>query len=226
MKIQAIMFMRNELKGAQFTLENFRKHNPDIPVRIINGGVDCSEYVLHIDGVEIVNTTNLWHFNAASLAMGGFTPEYFDYLFEYGLNQNYTHTLYLEPDVLTNRAITIPPKYDISGPLNMCHQNDYALYDAFGINEYRVHTGCGGTIYTYNYFKTVKEKGYDIYQRLYDKYSKHYYQDIIATLVARLYGMTFGHWEEVSNIPAHIIGNQIVPVNMNATLVHKYKINE
>lgn len=225
MKIQAILVMCNDFKGAQFTLENFRKHNPEVPIRVINGGNDCTPYVSHISDVEIINTPNLWNANTTCRVFG-LGPKYFDYLFEYGLDCNYTHTLYLEPDVLTNRAITIPPQYDISGPLNICSPTDYPLYDALGINDYRVHTGCGGTIYSYNYFKTIKVKGFEIYQQLYDLYPQHYYQDLIATVVARVHGLSFGHWKECSNIPAHIIDNQIVPVNMNATLVHKYKTIE
>jgi hypothetical protein len=224
MKIQAIMFMCNDFKRAQFTLENFRLHNADIPIRVVNSGGESPEpYLSHIAGIEFIDAPNLWHKKTAC-GTGSFSPQYFDYLFEYGLDPNYTHTLFLETDVLTNRAITIEPQYDLAGPLNVCGSSEHALYDALGINDYRVHTGCGGTMFSYNYFHTIKNNNFKFYQQLYDDYPHHYFMDLIGTLVARLHGLTFGHWEECSNVPHHIIGYKIKNVDMNATLVHNYKV--
>jgi len=224
MKIQAILFMCNDFKRAQFTLENFRKHNPEVPIRVINsGGQSPEQYLHHIGAIEFIDAPNIWH-KRTHCGTGSFGPAYFDYLFDYGLNHNYTHTLYLETDVLTNRAITIEPQYDISGVVLNCGPHAYALYDALGIEHFRVHTGCGGTMFSYNYFKTVKENNYALYQKLFDDYPQHYFMDLISTLAARVHGLTFGHWEEVSNCPAHIIGYCIKGVDMNATLIHNYKI--
>jgi hypothetical protein len=129
----------------------------------------------------------------------------------------------LEPDVLTNRAITIEPKYDISGVLSNCGPGEYLFYAALGLKDNLVHTGNGGTIYSSNYFTTVKQKGYDIYRRLFELYPQHYHQDLIATVVARLYGLSFGHWEECSQIYGQIIDMKYHQLNPNATLIHGYK---
>lgn len=224
MKIQAIMFMCNDFKRAQFTLENFRKHHDDVPVRVVNSGGESPEpYLSHITGIQFIDAPNLWH-KKTHCGVGSFDPRYFDYLFEYGLNPNYTHTLFLETDVLTNRAISIAPSYDMAGPTNFCGPSEHVLYDAVNINSYRVHTGCGATIFSHNYFTTIKAGNYFMYQRLFDVYPQHYFMDLIATIVARLHGLTFGHWEEVSNIPMHVIGYNIKHVDMNATLVHNYKV--
>jgi hypothetical protein len=216
--------MCNEFKGAQFTLENFRLHNADIPIRVVNsGGQSPEQYLRHIKNIEFIDAPNLWH-KCTSDGIGSLGPMFFDYLFDYGLNENYTHTLYLEPDVLTNRAITIEPQYDISGVLSNCGAGEHAFYDALGINDYRVHTGNGGTIYKHNYFATIKQNGYEIYQQLFKSYSQHYHQDLIATVAARLHGLTFGHWEECSQTYGQIIDGKFYQLNPNATLIHGYKI--
>jgi len=224
MNYHAIMFMCNDFKRAQFTLENFRKHNPGISIRVVNSGGDSPEpYLSHVGGIEFIDAPNLWHKKTAC-GTGSFGPQYFDYLFEYGLDPNYTHTLFLETDVLTNRAVTCVPRYDMSGPVNFCGPAEHALYDAVGISEYRVHTGCGGTMFSKRYFTTIKAGNYALYQKLFDAYPQHYFMDLIGTIVARLHGLTFGHWTEVSNIPQHVIDREVKKVNMNATLVHNYKV--
>jgi hypothetical protein len=48
--------------------------------------------------------------------------------------------------------------------------------------------------------------------------------DMILTLIGRKAGLSFGHWEEVSNIPIHVINNKFVNADMNATLIHNFKI--
>jgi hypothetical protein len=224
MKIQAIMFMCNDFKRAKFTLENFSKHNPNIPIRVVNsGGNDPKEYLKHINNIEFINAPNLWH-KKTLCGVGSFGPQYYEYLFEYGLNENFTHTLFLETDVLTNRKITIEPKYDISGPNNPCGHNEHVLYDFLKIHENRMHTGCGATMFSLNYFKKIKSLNFYLFQELFDKFSSNYFMDLISTLVARDAGLTFGHWEEVSNVPVHHIHGKLVNCDMNATLVHNFKV--
>ena len=48
--------------------------------------------------------------------------------------------------------------------------------------------------------------------------------DLILTLASRVNGLTFGHWEEVSNIPIHFINGRMINADMNKTLIHNYKI--
>jgi len=140
MKIQAILFMCNDFDRAKFTLENFNKHNPDIPIRIINsGGKDPKPYLSHILNTEIINAPNLWH-KKTSCGKGSFGPEFINYFFEYGYNSKFSHTLLLETDVLTNRAITKEPLYDIAGPTNPCGHNEHILYDYLKIKGNRLHT--------------------------------------------------------------------------------------
>jgi hypothetical protein len=60
MKIQAILFMCNDFARARFTLENFNKWNPEVPIRVINSGGDCPKpYLEHITNIEFVNAPNL-----------------------------------------------------------------------------------------------------------------------------------------------------------------------
>jgi len=226
MKIQAILFMSNDFSRAKFTLENFSKHNPIIPIRIINsGGEDPKPYLIHIPNTEFINAPNLWH-KKTSCGKGSFGPEFVEYFFEYGYNPKFTHTLLLETDVLTNRQIIKEPIYDISGPTNPCGENEHILYDYLGIIDNHLHTGCGGTIFTYKYFDTIINcrDYFNLYQELFDKFSANYFMDLILTLVGRKAGLTFGHWEEVSNIPIHFVNNKICLTDYTKTLIHNFKI--
>lgn len=224
MKIQAILFMCNDFARAKFTLENFSKWNPDMPIRIINSGGDSPKsYLEHIPYTEFINAPNLWH-KKTHCGKGSFGPQFADYLFDYGLNNNYTHTLLLETDVLTNRPITVEPIYDISGPCNPCGHNELVLYEYLNINDNKVHTGCGGTIFSLNYFRTIKNNNYNFFREIFDKFPQHYYMDLILTLAARTHGLSFGHWVEVSNIPGHYINQTVRLVDMNKTLIHNFKV--
>jgi hypothetical protein len=215
--------MKNDFERAFFTLNSFRRHHPNTPIRVINaGGKDPSKYLSSI-GVEIIHADDLWH-KKTLCGVGSFGPRYYDYLFEYGLNSNYSHTLYLETDVLTNRKISITPKYELSGPNNPCGHNEFVLYEYLNIHDNFLHTGCGGTMFSYNYFKTISENNFKFFQDIFDKFAPNYFMDLISTLAARVHGLSFGHWEEVSNIPIHVIDNKFVNVDMNATLIHNFKV--
>jgi hypothetical protein len=224
MKIQAILFMCNDFARAKFTLENFSKWNPDIPIRIINSGGDSPKpHLQHINNTEFIDAPNLWH-KKTHCGKGSFGPEFIKYFFDYGLNSSFTHTLLLETDVLTNRKITIEPKYDIAGPTNPCGHNELILYNYLNINDNLFHTGCGGTIFSYKYFDTIFNKNYSFFLDIFDKFPQNYFMDLILTLASRVNGLTFGHWEEVSNIPIHFINGRMINADMNKTLIHNYKI--
>jgi hypothetical protein len=224
MNIQAILFMCNDFARAKFTLENFSKWNPDIPIRIVNSGGDSPKpYLQHIPNTEFIDAPNLWH-KQTLCGTGSFGPRFADYFFDYGLNNNYSHTLLLETDVLTNRQITISPKYEMSGPCNPCGHNENILYEYLGITDNLVHTGCGGTIFSYKYFDTIHKTNFNFFQNMFDKFSSNYFNDLILTLAARVSDLSFGTWEEVSNIPIHYINGQLVKANLTKTLIHNYKI--
>jgi len=224
MNIQAILFMRNDFERAFFTLHSFRRHHPNTPIRVINaGGKDPSKYLSSI-GAEIIHTDNLWH-KQTHCGVGSFGPRFADYFFEFGLNNTFTHTLLLETDVLTNRTISIEPKFDIAGPNNPCGPQEVGLYDVLDIKEPKIHTGCGGTIFSSKYFTTIKEKNmFVLFQELFDKFPQNYFMDMILTLIGRKAGLSFGHWEEVSNIPIHVVDGKFVNADMNATLLHNFKV--
>jgi hypothetical protein len=228
MKLQAIIFMCNDFKRLDFTLEGFTKHNPDIPVLVVNsGGNPPNEITDKYSSVTLNNAPNLWHKQNHS-GPGSFGPQYYDYLFEYGLNENFTHTIFLETDVQTNGKIVHEPLYDLSGPLGGNGAAEDFLYTYYNIPEPRLHTGCGGTAFSLNYFKTIKEKNYDFFQKAFDKMSRHYFMDMITTFAARRAGLTFGDWDAVSNheyTHKKIQGNYVrVPCDYTASLVHNIKV--
>jgi FkbM family methyltransferase len=222
MKIQAILVMKNDFTKLDFTLSNFCKHNPDIPVLVLNAGGESPEQITKkYHSVNLKHCEDLW-------AKPSFGPKFADYFFEYGLNENFTHTILLETDVLTNQKITKLPLYDISGCLN--YGGSHQIYEFLGIKDDHFHTGCGGTIFSLNYFKKIKENNYNIFQTVYEKYPNEYFMDLMLTLAARVNGLTFGDWEEVSNVTGHLkkINDtyQLASCNYSATMVHHYKVND
>lgn len=223
MNIQTILVMCNDFERAFFTLHTFRRHHPNVPIRVINsGGKDPSSYLSSLN-VEVVHSHNLWH-KKTHCGVGSFHPDFAKVLFEYGMNKKYDHTLFLETDVLTNRPITIEPKFHISGVTNPCGPKEMALYDHLNINSNFLHTGCGGTIFSSKYFFHIYENNFNFFTDMFDKYPENYFMDMILTLAARVSGLSFGYWEEVSNIPIYHIGNQSYNANYNQTLVHNFKI--
>lgn len=222
--IQAILFMCNDFARAKFTLENFVKWNSSIPIRIINsGGKSPKCYLEHIPNITFIDADNLWH-KKTHCGKGSFDYRFADYLFDYGLNSDFDYTLCLETDVLTNRSISIIPQFHMSGPITPCNDKEKKLYEYLNVSDPFHHTGCGATMYSYSYFKTIKEKNFDFFIDMFNKFPEHYYMDLIATLAARVNGLSFGHWEEVSNIPGHFIDNRWTRTNYNATMIHNYKI--
>ena len=226
MKIQALLFMCNDFSRAKFKLENFYKHNPDIDIKVINSGGDSpKKYLQHIKSIiEFIDTEDLWH-RQTWCGRGGFGLKYIDILFKYGLDTRYTHTLYLETDVLTNRKITIEPQYDLAGLFVGCGPKEKFLWNYMNIDNYHYHSGCGGTIFTYNFFHTIynDDSKFVLFKELYNKFPQHYYIDLIITLIARVSNVTCGPWEEVSDVRGHIVNGQYTK-NLSSTLLHGYKV--
>lgn len=228
MNIQAILFMCNDFARAKFTLENFSRWNPEIPIRIINsGGNSPRPHLEHIPNTEFIDAPNLWH-KQTVCGIGSFGPKYYDYLFEYGLNNQYTHTLLLETDVLTQRKIIKQPTYDISGITNFGGHE--SIYNFLNIDGHKLHSGCGGTLLSYNYFERIaSDKNIkDLFNILFDKFSEYYYMDFITTIIGRKAGCSLGNWSEVSETKSyhgiHMDKEYLVLPNPAATLIHNYKI--
>lgn len=227
MKIQAILFMCNDFAGAKFTLENFNKWNPEIPIRVINSGGNCPKpYLSHIKNIEFINAPNLWH-KKTLCGKGSFGPMFSQYFFDFGLNKDFSHTLLLETDILTNRSITMPPKYDISGITNFGGHEK--VYNYLQLKGHRLHSGCGGTIFSHNYFnQIIKSNNYLLFNDLFNKFSEYYYMDFILTVIGRKANCTLGNWAEVSETKNYMaIQNDTIFIkspDMNATLIHDYKI--
>tara|TARA_B100001094_G_scaffold88542_1_gene84653 strand:+ start:3941 stop:4612 length:672 start_codon:yes stop_codon:yes gene_type:complete len=223
MKIQTILFMCNDFARAKFTLENFNKWNPESPILVVNSGGESPErHLKHIPNTSFIDAPNLWH-KKTSCGQGSFGPLFADYLFDYGLNSEYDYTLLLETDVLTNRKISTEPRYDISGPTNFCGETELPLYEHLSL-EPDVHTGCGATMFTHNYFKHIKDNNYIFFKNLFESHSKHYFMDLVLTLAARVCDLSYGYWEETANVPIHQWQGKICPADYNKTLIHNYKI--
>ena len=224
MNIQAILFMCNDFSRANFVLDNFCKHNPDIPITTINSGGEPPEKHLNkYDQNTIINCEDLWH-KGTHCGRGGFGLKYVEKLFEFGLNKRFTHTLYLETDVLTNSKITQCPKYDLSGVFVTCGPKENFLWKYFNIKDNHYHTGCGGTIFSYTFFDTIYSNYYHLFYDVFKKFPENFYVDLIITLIARYANLTVGPWEEVSDLRSYWNGNVFVPGNSKNTLVHGYKI--
>lgn len=217
MKIQAFLAMKNDFKRLDFTLEKFCYYNPDIPVLVMNAGGNSPEKITQkYNNVSVSHCEDLW-------VTPSFGPKFADYFFNFGLNEKFTHTILLETDVLTNDKIKIPPKYDVAGCLN--YGGSMEIYKHLNILDDLYHTGCGGTIFSYRYFKTIRENNFNFFKEMYEKFPKDYYMDLMLTLAARVHGLSHGHWEEVSNVTGHINENkQFVNCNFYATMVHHFKV--
>jgi len=227
MKIQAILFMCNDFARAKFTLENFSKWNPEIPIKVVNsGGEPPKPHLDHIDNIEFIDAPNLWH-KKTICGKGSFGPVFADYFFQYGNNKKFTHTLLLETDVLTSRKITIKPEFDISGVTNF--GGNELVYNFLNIKSNRLHSGCGGTMFSINYFiKIMTAENYRFFNILYNKFPQYYYMDFILTIIGRHSGCTLGNWVEVSETkPFMAIKNDLIfksKANLNATLLHDFKV--
>ena len=165
MNIQAVLFMCNDFARAKFTLENFSRWNPEILITIINSGGECPKpYLSHIKNTQFIDAPNMWH-KKTHCGKGSFDFRFFQYFFNAGTNESYSHTLLLETDVLTNRKITKTPLYDISGITKF--GGDENIYKYLNLNTNRLHSGCGGTIFSRGYFSKIIKKLFLSLQLLY-----------------------------------------------------------
>lgn len=228
MKIQAIMMMKNDIKRMDFVLYNFFKYNPDIPVLIYNcGGISPNNEVKKYKNARLIDYEDIWH-KKTHCGNGSFDPRWFDLMFEYGLNKNYTHTLFLETDVLTTKKISIKPKYDMSGILNYCGSKDIELYKYLNLSV-APHSSCGATIFKTSFFEKCLPN-LEIINYLYMSRPQNFYADLIMTLLGRISGCSYGYWEEVSDLRGFQVidkeGNyNLVPSSdYSTTFIHSLKV--
>lgn len=228
MRIQAVMMMKNDHQRMDFVLEHFTKHNPDIPVTVYNcGGVSPLKYTKKYSNVHLIEYDDIWH-KKTLCGVGSFDPRWFELMFKHGLDKNYTHTLFLETDVFTTRKITIEPKYDMSGILNFCGNNEVELYKSLNL-PYAPHSSCGSTIFRKGFFdKSIKN--IEVVNKIFIERPYNFYQDLIMTIIGRISGCTYGHWEECSDLRGYHIpdSNQKLVYHptsdYSTTFVHSLKV--
>jgi hypothetical protein len=236
-KYKAVLFMCNDEPRAEFVIENFTKHNPDIPLVVYNGGRSAL-YLKDKYKISLIEGKNLWHKTTRN-PPGSFSYEWFEYLFFMGENMEQDYLIFLETDVKVNRPIQGEPQYDISGPTTFCGPLDQVVaYDFWGgylkgtMDDQtdwgpKIHTSMGGTVFKKSFFKACKEN-LKYVKMAYDLIPLNCYQDLMMTLLARFSGCTYGDWSEASDTRGvfRLINNQWYhePCNENCALIHNYKV--
>ena len=238
MKYLAILFMCDDIRRAEFTIENFQKHNPDIHLIVYNGGSSV-KYFKDKYNIELIEGPNLWHKDTRG-PPGSFSYGWFEYLFHTHQKYDPDYLIFLETDVKTNKKIENEPKYDISGVCLGCgslerivmyyYWGDYLLGKDFSGSDnwsHKFHTGMGGTAFSRNFFKKCKDNLH-IVEKCYKLLPFCSYQDLMATLLARYSGCSMGDWEETSDTrgTSRIIDGRWAYESMNdrCALIHNYKV--
>lgn len=234
MKYHAVLFMCDDLTRAEWVATSFKRHNPDIPLSVYNGGVDDAATRTRVVADHYEAGPNLWHANTVS-PHGSFGYDFFERFYALAEMRDADFTVYLETDVQVNRAITQDPKWDISGVLSdagaPCDQVAYEFWGVApdsGPNARKAHTGCGGTAFSRNYFSKTR-RNLPLVKKAYDTIPGCFYADLMATLLGRHSGCSYGDWIEVSSVffsgrfddDRNLYG---VAPDLNATMVHGVKI--
>ena len=253
MKIKAILPVYSEwsdgeeLFKLEKTLENFFKHNPSIPVTVINdGGKSPVEIVRKFDNCYLIeDKKNSWVQNSKFNFTGAPGFLWFKRLYQFAEQEDYTHILYLETDVLTRYRISRVPKYEIAGCgfVSWDQANDFYC-DFFGLpktkhikfkdltyegNDYHneisfLHYGTGGTIFSKSFFEKTS-KNLNIIERLGKEHSSNFLQDLAITALAHVSDCSIGEWEDVCTHPESAVWlKEDVYRKENGTeaLVHQY----
>lgn len=237
MTYTAFLTMCNDEKRAEFVLDNFTRHNPDIPVIVYNGGESAAHLQdkFNIDYREGIN-----HWNNFLPGVGSFTYKWFEMIFDIGLNMDTDHLIFLETDVLTTGKIQEDPIYEMAGPMIGCgdlesiqayrYWGEYVPWKA-GDEKitwiHKLHSGLGATCYKKSFFekclpnlKWVKEA--------YKMIPFSCFQDINISLLARYSGCTFGDWSEATDTrgTVRIKDDSLYFESCISTipLIHNYKI--
>lgn len=227
MKIQAIMMMKNDITRMQFVLDNFFKHNPEIPVLVYNcGGKSPKEEIKKYENAKLIDYDDIWHKKTSSSG-GSFDPRWIKLMYEYGNNKDYTHTLFLETDVLTTKKITIEPKYDMSGILNYCGSDEDGFYTYLNLKK-DFHSGCGSTIFNNSFFEKISSN-LKLVDKWFEERPRNFFGDLVISVLGRISGCSYGYWEECSDLRGYYIPKNneyiLVPTSdYSTTFVHSLKI--
>ena len=241
MKYLAMLFMCNDEKRAEFVIENFNKHNPEIHLVVYNGG-KSAKYLSEKYDIELIEGRNVWH-NKTRHSPGSFDYEWFELLFKMHEKYDPDYLIFLETDVKVNRKIQKEPEYDIAGPVVSCGMMEqlvmYDYWDSYikGENfhedrytnwDHKFHTGMGATALSRNFFQTCKSK-LNLVKQCYELIPFNCYQDVLITCFARSCGCSMGDWSEVSDTRGtkrKITDKQwrSESCDNNAALIHNYKI--
>jgi len=237
MSYTAFLTMCNDETRAEFVLENFTRHNPDIPVIVYNGGNSAS-YLQERYDIDYREGPNFW--NVFLPGVGSFTYDWFDLIFDIGLSMSTDHLIFLETDVLTTRKLETEPQYDISGPLVSCGElESLQAYRYWGeyvpwkegkktiLWNHKFHTGIGATCYKKNFFQKC-EGNLKWIKEAYKMIPFSCFQDVNISLLGRYSNCTLGDWSEVSDTRGSVRINSnnayFEPCDMTKALIHNYKI--
>lgn len=212
--------MSNDTERLDFTLRNFKKHNPNVPVLVYNNGgnFELAKKIAEKYRCEYKYIENIWH-KKTHCGTGSFNFRWFELLFEYALQEDdYTHILFLETDVYTQKKIATEPLYDMAGPLSFCGPKENILFGYFKLEKYGYkfifennsrafpHTGCGGTIYKKDFFVKSKENLHLI-QKAYEEMIPYCFMDLLITILGMISGCSIGDWQDTSNLYGKYIYN-------------------
>lgn len=209
MTYSAILFMCNDYKRAEFVIEGFTKHNPDIALAVYNGGEPARDLPERFN-IDYREGPNMWE-DITRNPPGSFNYQWYEYMFTEGLKMTTDHLIYLETDVQCNRKLKVDPIWDLSGPITTCGPNcsivayDFwgsYLHDRFGEQKLdfpvKTHTGMGATAFSKNFFEKAY-KNLKYVKLAQEKIPFSFYCDLMMTLLARFSGCSYGDWSEVSD---------------------------
>jgi hypothetical protein len=236
----AFLTLYDDEKRANFVLENFVKHNPDIPLMVYNGGSPKPYMKEKYNLVDYQEGPNWWqlYYNQE---VGCFTIDWFERMFEIGLNMNSKYLIHLETDVYTARKIEKEPEYDLSGPVIGCGDleqiqaykfwSEYAPWQEgkpkLELEGPKIHTCMGGTAFSKNFFEKAKPNFHFI-NKVFELTPWSSFCDVQMTLLGRYSGCTWGDWSEVSDTrgTARRRDNGWIfdPDYSKAAMTHNYKI--
>jgi len=239
MSYTAILFMCNDYKRAEFTIDGFTRHNPDIPLIVYNGGEPARDLADRFD-IDYREGPNMWK-DITRMPPGSWGYEWYKYMFHEGLHMDTDHLIYLETDVQTNRKIEVDPKYDLSGPVTSCGPLCSVLaYDFWGsylhdrydeksiVFGIKTHTGMGATAFSKNFFEKA-HRNLKYVKLAEEKIPLSFYCDLNMTLLATFSGCSYGDWSEVSDNRGTFRKNDdgqwyVDPNFHSAALIHNVKV--
>ena len=217
--VSGVASSTGEFFRLEKTLENFFKHNPDIPVTVVNdGGQTPIEIIRKFDNCYLIDDTeNSWIQESIFNSVGAPGYLWFKRLYVFASEDDFTHIIYLETDVLTRRKIEHVSRYEMAGcgMVSSQHANDF-YWDYFGIEkimkkggiEYDapwsgerhnitfLHYGTGGTIFSKSFFDKTS-KNLPLIKELNDKKPECFLQDLAITSLALISGCSVGEWEDL-----------------------------